>query len=494
MNQNHTPETIAAALRHIPANCPRDEWAKVLAAIKSEFPDETGFELANTWSATAGDQYDPRAMREAWRSLKSGGGVGIGTLFYLAKQNGFTMPKGERTTTAPDPGAVARLASERSARQAAEQVRQQAAHAQASTRAAQQWGEASDTGQSAYLVRKGVAAYGLRFAADGTLLVPMRDAAGTLHNLQRIAPTPPTNGGTDKLVLKGGRKSGLWHWCGNPQGASVLLLAEGYATAASLHQATGYPTACAFDAGNLPRVAKTLHQAHPAALLVICGDDDRATQARTGNNPGQQKATAAAQAVQGLAVFPQNLPEGKSDFNDLHQTAGPEAVKECIDLALDSPSYAADDLQAIAHLSNWAEPNEIKSDLPLAPAFDATALLPATLMHFVLDEADRMPCSPDYIASALIVCLGSVIGARCSIKPKRRDERRELKAGGYFSQAPWGEALGEEAADSKEVEEALSKVEVLGEGGAPPPPLPLPTPPPPPPPPPALPASSTLVK
>ena len=74
-----------------------------------------------------------------------------------------------------------------------------------------------------------------------------------------------------------------------------------------------------------------------------------------------------------------------TDFNDLHQTAGPEAVKECIDLALDSPAYAADDLQAIAHLSNWAEPNEIKSDLPLAPAFDATALLPATLMHFVLD-------------------------------------------------------------------------------------------------------------
>ena len=340
MNQNHTPETVAAALSHIPANCPRDEWAKVLAAIKSEFPEETGFELANTWSATAGDQYDPRAVREAWRSLKSGGGVGIGTLFYLAKQNGFTMPKGERPTTAPDPGAVARLASERSARQAAEQARQQAAHDQASAQAAQQWGEASDTGQSAYLVRKGVTAYGLRFEADGALLVPMRDAAGTLHNLQRIAPTPPTNGGTDKLFLKNGRKSGLWHWCGNPQGASVLLLAEGYATAASLHQATGYPTACAFDAGNLPHVAKALHQAHPAALLVICGDDDRATQARTGNNPGQQKATAAARAVQGLAVFPQDLPEGKSDFNDLHQAAGLDTVRTTVQAAIDAHQAA----------------------------------------------------------------------------------------------------------------------------------------------------------
>ncbi len=70
----------------------------------------------------------------------------------------------------------------------------------------------------------------------------------------------------------------------------------------------------------------------------------------------------------------------------------------------------------------WPAPAEIKTDLPLAPDFDAKALLPAALADFVLDEADRMPCSPDYIAAALIVCLGSVIGARCGIKPKRRDD------------------------------------------------------------------------
>lgn len=70
----------------------------------------------------------------------------------------------------------------------------------------------------------------------------------------------------------------------------------------------------------------------------------------------------------------------------------------------------------------WPDPQQIKTDLPPAPAFDAKALLPATLADFVLDEADRMPCSPDYIAAALIVLLGSVIGARCGIKPKRRDD------------------------------------------------------------------------
>ena len=111
-----------------------------------------------------------------------------------------------------------------------------------------------------------------------------------------------------------------------------------------------------------------------------------------------------------------------TDFNDLHQTAGPEAVKECIDLAFDSPNSVTTHVEASVQLSNWSEPREIKSDLPLAPAFDAKTLLPATLADFVLDEADRMPCSPDYIAAALIVCLGSVIGARCGIKPKRRDD------------------------------------------------------------------------
>ena len=111
-----------------------------------------------------------------------------------------------------------------------------------------------------------------------------------------------------------------------------------------------------------------------------------------------------------------------TDFNDLHQMAGPEAVKECIDLAIDSPNSVTTQMEASVRLSNWAEPKEIQSDLPLAPAFDAKTLLPATLADFVLDEADRMPCSPDYIAAALIVCLGSVIGARCGIKPKRRDD------------------------------------------------------------------------
>lgn len=70
----------------------------------------------------------------------------------------------------------------------------------------------------------------------------------------------------------------------------------------------------------------------------------------------------------------------------------------------------------------WPQPTEIKADLPPAPPFDAPTLLPPVLRDFVLDEADCMPCSPDFVASALVCALGSVIGASCGIKPKRRDD------------------------------------------------------------------------
>lgn len=70
----------------------------------------------------------------------------------------------------------------------------------------------------------------------------------------------------------------------------------------------------------------------------------------------------------------------------------------------------------------WPGPQGIKADLPAPPAFEADILLPSVLADFVLDEADRMCAAPDYVAAALIVALGSVIGARCALKPKRRDD------------------------------------------------------------------------
>ena len=324
-------DNIRAALRCIPPDLPRDEWARVAMALKSELPDESGFALFDKWSRGA-DNYKARAARDTWRSLKPGGGVTIGTLMHLARQHGF---KGDAVQT-PAPSPAERAAQAKSRREArvredAERVTRQR---DAQTEAAAQWQAASDSGSSAYLDRKGIQPHGVRFAPGGVLLVPLRDVAGELWSLQRILPERLAGGSTDKLLTKGGRKSGLMHWCGSPDSAAVLLIAEGFATAASLHQATGHPACMAIDAGNLVHVARAVRGRFAQARIVVCGDDDRDTANRTGRNPGREKATEAAQSVRGLAVFPEGLPTGGSDFNDLAQQAGPDAVRNLIENAL----------------------------------------------------------------------------------------------------------------------------------------------------------------
>lgn len=133
-----TPELILSALQYVPANLARDEWARVAMAIKSEYPDETGRDLFTKWSSTA-DGFDPKATRATWQSIKAGGGVGIGTLLHLAKENGFVILKTDQAPIQPDPEVTARLARERAARDQAAQALQQAAHAHAASEAALLW-------------------------------------------------------------------------------------------------------------------------------------------------------------------------------------------------------------------------------------------------------------------------------------------------------------------------------------------------------------------
>jgi putative DNA primase/helicase len=434
----HEPSTelIRDALAHIPATLDRDEWARVAMAIKSAFPDSSGFDLFDTWSQRAQDQYDPKASRATWRSVKAGGGVGIATLLHIAKQHGFTPSKDGVPASPPTSEELVTRARERTERLQQEQSRIDAGHAAAADQAAAQWQEASESGTSAYLVRKGVLPYGVRFAADGWLLVPLRDGAGKLWNLQRIAPAKPGSG-SDKFFLKGGRKSGLWHLVGElasgdtDTGPAVLLTAEGLATASTLHQATGYPVAVAFDAGNLQHVARALRQQYPAALLVVCGDDDRDTEQKSGTNPGRVKAMAAAKAVRGLAVFPEGLPDGGSDFNDqaAHVTAeqgvgaGLEAVRRTVVAAIDEHTAAQASAQEAKGTKPRGQAGQRQSsgasgppsmppgappgdpDEPgdkAAPDWDRFTVTDAGVFHQGVDRNGE-PTKPDWVCSRLDV-------------------------------------------------------------------------------------------
>lgn len=143
-----------------------------------------------------------------------------------------------------------------------------------------------------YLKTKGVHAYGLRQLKQ-MLVIPARDTAGTLHTLQFIGPD-----GT-KRFLSGGRIMGCY--CSLGRVAGCIYLAEGYATAATVHAATGHAVAVCFNAGNLKAVALALRARFPDLCLVIAADNDVATP----GNPGVTAAFDAAAAAGALVAVPE---------------------------------------------------------------------------------------------------------------------------------------------------------------------------------------------
>ena len=216
-----------------------------------------------------------------------------------------------------------RVAAMRHQREA-EQVRR---HADAATAATMRWEAAAPAADHPYLLGKAVRAYGIR-AEGAALLVPMRTSDGKLHSLQTIGPD-----GT-KRFMPGGRVRGCYHAIGRPHG--VLIVAEGYSTGATIHEATGQAVAVAFNAGNLEPAARALRARFPFASILIAGDDDH----RTAGNPGRTAAEQAALSVGGSAVlplFPVPRPAHATDFNDLGALAGLPAVRlafaECLEAA-----------------------------------------------------------------------------------------------------------------------------------------------------------------
>ncbi|HMW21964.1 MAG TPA: DUF927 domain-containing protein [Burkholderiaceae bacterium] len=361
-----TLDLVREALGFIPPDVTHDDRVRLAFAVW----DGVGDAGAATWLDWAAQRShaDPAEDRSTWKSASKPGRVKVGTLFGIAKDHGFRFPEADADAPAPDPAALAAAKAERERRHQAEEAEYRRRADDAAKWARELWadGQAVQPGAAPYLTRKGVQAHGVRCLPDGTLLVPMRNAAGELQNVQRIAPVKPECDQPEKRFLPGGRKSGLWHLIGelappaaepvesgeaapsadactapaDPAAAAppVLLLAEGYATGASLHEATGWPVAVCFDAGNLKPCALALQGLHPVALLLVCGDDDRGTEARTGTNPGRVKGTAAARAVRAAGgraglVLPEGLPDGATDFNDLAAHAGAAAVRDQVQAA-----------------------------------------------------------------------------------------------------------------------------------------------------------------
>ncbi|MBR4877107.1 MAG: toprim domain-containing protein, partial [Rhodocyclaceae bacterium] len=160
---------------------------------------------------------------------------------------------------------------------------------------------------------------GLRTDKTGqSTYIPIHDANGKVWSYQKIYADGR------KMFAGGSQIAGNFHAVGGMAAldkASSIVIAEGYATAASLSEVLEQPTVAALNAGNLRMVACVLRQRYPDKPIVIAGDDDYRTQLKTGHNTGREKAQVAAAAVGGIAVFPEFAPGeregGLTDFNDL---------------------------------------------------------------------------------------------------------------------------------------------------------------------------------
>ena len=149
--------------------------------------------------------------------------------------------------------------------------------------------------------------------------MPLFDAAGELTSLQSIDPAGY------KLFEAELPVAGSAFVMGTPipMAKAPVLVCEGFATGASLHESTGRTVVVTFNAGNLTKVAERLVAAFPRTRWIVAGDDDRHKAA----NVGREAAGNAAHVLRCDAVFPV-FPEGHlgTDFNDMAQLSGQEAV------------------------------------------------------------------------------------------------------------------------------------------------------------------------
>jgi putative DNA primase/helicase len=227
-------------------------------------------------------------------------------------------------------GERADLAARAKVDQAEREREDQRRHSEAATRSAQMWAAAGAAPSShPYLVRKGIKPHQARVTPgrEDVLIIPVADARGELHSLQFISADGI------KRFLIGGAISGNYCMLGEAVDADVIVISEGFATAASIREATGYAVVVAFDCGNLRPVAAAIRAKYPAARIVVAADDDYLTL----GNPGVTKAKEAAAAVNGpvaIPLFGPNRPGKAKDFNDLSAIEGHNAVCQCIEAAL----------------------------------------------------------------------------------------------------------------------------------------------------------------
>ncbi|WP_244866657.1 DUF927 domain-containing protein [Photorhabdus heterorhabditis] len=173
-------------------------------------------------------------------------------------------------------------------------------------------------GESAYLNNKGLHGFPMPLLVDGSLLLPLVNAGGTVTGAQTIKPSG------DKRLLTDSTKKGSYYPINAPENVSEVVIAEGLATALTCHLIRPDAlTVAAIDAGNLIDVAEVMRSKHLKANIIIAADNDIKPDEP---NTGRLAAEKAAKAINGIVVLPP--AEDKADWDDYRQQYGIEAARQ----------------------------------------------------------------------------------------------------------------------------------------------------------------------
>lgn len=233
------------------------------------------------------------------------------------KSKGYTL----------DPAQKAKIQAEAAEKLAQRAIEQEKVLEQTSARLINQADSLTDIKEKTpYLKNKDINVHkGVLTDSEGTTTyIPAYDVNGKQWTMQYIQED-----GT-KRFAKDSKKEGCFHVIGGQDKLNdvpVIIISEGYATAASNSEALGIPTVAAFDSGNLLPVAKALNEKYPDKQIVILGDDDRHLEITQGVNAGKVKAQEAANAVNGKAIFPIFAP-GENDYPKDLEKITPQKYRE----------------------------------------------------------------------------------------------------------------------------------------------------------------------
>lgn len=318
-------ETIEKALSYIDYES-REEWLMAGMALKHELGHE-GQSIWFNW-ASASSSFNLKNSKSQWKGFgRKRNDVKIGSLIHVAMNYGFKFEDSKPISHAvkkkrEEQRRIAEIEAEKEAKRTKQQ------ELKSKNTALARFNNAKECESHPYLDKKCVLAHGTRIGEwiwkddndnlikeQNALLVPLYKN-GTLVSLQGIFPQKVTKNGnsTDKFLLYGAEKEGV-HFVFDGMDHDTILLCEGWATGATLFEATQRTTYVCIDSGNLVHVAKIVREKYPKARIIVCADNDQYKKVNT----GLKSAYKVACEVDADIVYPtfKETKNKPTDFNDL---------------------------------------------------------------------------------------------------------------------------------------------------------------------------------